>query len=250
MNVTWAIARRELWGLFSTPLAWVLLAVTQGLSAWLFLVLVEDFQRLEPRLSPLENAPGVTDLVVAPLLQGAAWLLLVTAPLLTMTAIGGERRDGTLVLLTTAPLSPATVVTGKYLGALGFVLLLATPAGAMSLALLMGAPIALGRLATGWGGLVLLGAAAAAVGLWTSTLFAQPAAAAGAALGILVFTVFAEGAATPEESRALLVYLSPLGHFRPLLQGLVTAADLGYFLGVIAGFWGLSALRLAGEGLR
>ena len=38
------IAAREWRSLFLSPLAWTLLAVAQGLLAWIFLLLVQDFQ--------------------------------------------------------------------------------------------------------------------------------------------------------------------------------------------------------------
>ena len=38
----WMIAAREWRGLFLSPLAWTLLAVTQALLAWIFILLVND----------------------------------------------------------------------------------------------------------------------------------------------------------------------------------------------------------------
>mgnify|MGYP001766890627 CR=1 FL=1 len=67
------IAAREWRSLFLSPLAWTLLAAAQGLLAWIFLLLIQDFQALQGRLAGLENAPGVTDLVAAPLFRAAAW---------------------------------------------------------------------------------------------------------------------------------------------------------------------------------
>ena len=41
------IAGRELRSLFLSPLAWTLLAVIQGLLAWIFLLLIDDFRNLQ-----------------------------------------------------------------------------------------------------------------------------------------------------------------------------------------------------------
>ncbi len=75
------IAAREWRSLFLSPLAWTVLAAQQGLMAWIFLLLVQDFQALQGRLAGVENAPGVTDLVAAPLFRIAAWSLLLITPL-------------------------------------------------------------------------------------------------------------------------------------------------------------------------
>ena len=43
--VIWVIARRELGAMFLSPLAWVILAVVQGLCAWFFLLYLDLFLR-------------------------------------------------------------------------------------------------------------------------------------------------------------------------------------------------------------
>ena len=117
------IAAREWRGLFLSPLAWTLLAVTQALLAWIFIILVNDFQNAQGRLAGLEHVPaGVTDLVVAPLFRVTAWALLLLTPLLTMRLFSEERRTGTLDLLLSAPVSASQIVLGKYLGVLAFLL--------------------------------------------------------------------------------------------------------------------------------
>ena len=115
-----AITARELRGIFLSPVAWTLLAVVQGLLAWIFLVLVDDFRDLQGRLAALDNAPGVTDLVAAPLFRVAAWVLLLLVPLLTMRLLSEERRTGTLDLLLSAPVGSVAIVLGKYLGVMLF----------------------------------------------------------------------------------------------------------------------------------
>ena len=72
------IASRELRRLWLSPVAWTLLAVVQALCAWLFLLLINDFRNLQGRLVGLENAPGVTDLVAAPLSVSYTHLTLPT----------------------------------------------------------------------------------------------------------------------------------------------------------------------------
>lgn len=118
--MTAVIAARELRSLFLSPLAWVILAVVVFILAYAFLVQVQVFTEIQPRLAGLPSAPGVTEIVAAPLFEFAAMILLLVAPLLTHRAVAAERRGGTLVLLQSAPVSSTQIVLGKYLGLLAF----------------------------------------------------------------------------------------------------------------------------------
>ena len=89
------IAARELRSLFVSPLAWVVLAVVQLVLGWLFVIYVWNFEALSARLSALPSAPGISAMVVAPLLKTASIVLLLVSPLLTMRLVSGERRNAT-----------------------------------------------------------------------------------------------------------------------------------------------------------
>ena len=117
----WVIARREIAALFLSPLAWVILAVIQVILGYMFLTNLENFFLLQPQLIRLENTPGVTDLVVSPLMQVAAIILLMVMPLITMRALAEEKRQRTLSLLISAPVSMTEIVLGKYCGLVAFV---------------------------------------------------------------------------------------------------------------------------------
>ena len=66
------IAARELRSLFLSPLAWAVLAVVQFILAYIFLSQVDNYLVWQPKLAAMEGAPGVADLVVAPLFADAA----------------------------------------------------------------------------------------------------------------------------------------------------------------------------------
>jgi ABC-2 type transport system permease protein len=76
----WVIARREFGAMFLSPLAWVILAVIQTILGYMFLTNLDNFFVLQPQLIQLENSPGVTDVVITPLMQVAAIILLMVMP--------------------------------------------------------------------------------------------------------------------------------------------------------------------------
>ena len=245
------IAARELRSLFLSPLAWTLLAMAQGLLAWIFIVLVDDFQQVQGRLINLENPPGVTDLVAAPLFRVAAWALLLLTPLLTMRLISEERRTGTLDLLLSAPVRISQIVFGKYLGALLFLLLIVALTALMPLALLAGAALDCGKLAAATLGLILLAASFTAAGLCVSALTTQPAVAAAAAFGLLLaFWLMDAIGASQGTASILFKYLSLSRHYDHLLLGLVRTEDVAYYLLFSTAFLGLTIHRLDSHRLR
>ena len=131
------LALRELRTLFLSPMAWTILAVSQLILAFIFLALVEGYILVQPQLMLLENAPGVTERIIAPLYGAAAWLLMMVVPLITMRIISEERRNHSLTLLLSAPISMTEIIVGKYLGVLLFLALMSLMISIMPLSLLL-----------------------------------------------------------------------------------------------------------------
>lgn len=238
------IAGRELRSLFLSPLAWSILAVTLFILAYLFLTQIETYISLQPRLAAIEGAPGVADIVIAPLFANAATVLLLITPLITMRTISEERRNRTLSLLFTAPVSMTEIVLGKYLGVLSFFLILLGLLALMPLSLLVGTDVDMGKLAAGMLGLTLVVAAFAAIGLYMSSLTEQPTVAAVTTFGLLLLLWIIDWAGNTNGDSNTLAQLSMLRHYEPLLKGLFNSADVAYYLLVVALFIGFTIRRM------
>lgn len=245
------IALREFKSLFLSPLAWAMLTVMQLILCYQFLIQLETYMQLQAKLSVLDQSPGITDLVIAPLLGGAAIILLLIVPLLTMRLISEEQKNQTLPLLFSAPISMTQIILGKYLGVLGFLLILVIMIALMPLSLLLGAAIDLGQLFSALLGLSLILASFAAAGLYMSTLTKQPAIAAVSSFGLLLFLWIINWAdrsdikgSITEGGENVLSWFSLLNHFEPLLKGIFSTADIAYYLLFIGLFLVLSVRRL------
>ena len=114
------IIEKELRLLFSSPLAWVLLTLMQLVLTWIFLGHLDAFLEIQTQLMQLANPPGATEIIVAPTFAMAAIILLMITPLLTMRLIAEERRNNTMTLLISAPISMTDIVLGKFLGLMVF----------------------------------------------------------------------------------------------------------------------------------
>ncbi|MEW6354404.1 MAG: ABC transporter permease subunit [Pseudomonadota bacterium] len=248
-----SIAARELRSLFLSPLAWSMLAVVQLIIGYMFLINVDAFMQVQPRLVGLEGAPGLTDIVIAPLLGSAAIVMLLVVPMLTMRLVAEERRGQTLSLLFSAPLSMTQIILGKYLGVVGFLFIMLAMIALMPLSLLAGGSIDAGQFGAGLLGLALLLASFAAAGLFLSTLTAQPAVAAIGSFGLLLLLWiidWAGGTQQADKASDLFAYLSLVRHYEPFLKGVFNTSDVIYYLLFIFTFLVLSIRRLDADRLQ
>ena len=140
-------------------------------------------------------------------------------------------------LLLTSPVSPASIVLGKFLG--GFLTVL-VPLGLtvwypLALAAVAGPEV--GPLLAAWLGLVLAAATFTAVGLLTSSLSSSSPLAFFLSFGILAgLSIFGGlAASSPTNLAALVAAASPLRRLEPLLSGVIDTGAVVFFLATTAG---------------
>ncbi|VAW51305.1 Gliding motility-associated ABC transporter permease protein GldF [hydrothermal vent metagenome] len=246
-----AIAYRELRSLFLSPLAWVILAVVQIILAWSFFTSLDVFFNIQSELSTLKNAPGVTDLVISPLYEVASIILLMITPLLTMRLISEEKRNHTISLLYSAPISLTDIVLGKYLGLLFFIFVLLFLIILMPLSLQMGTELDMAKLFSGALGLFLVLASFSAAGLYMSSLTDNPMIAAISTFGLLLLLwMLNVSADSSADGTNVLSYLSLNTHFATLLRGILNTRDIAFFLLFISGFIVLTIRQLETQRLQ
>lgn len=237
------IANREFKNYFVSPLAWVVLAVVQIIMAWMFLAQVDSFYLLQPQLVHLENTPGVTDIVIAPIYGLASIVFLMIMPLMTMRTFAEEKRNKTLTLLLSSPLNMTQIVLGKYLALLYFVTLISSLLVLMPLSLGIGTELDYGKVFSGYLGTLLLLASFAAIGLYLSCLTDNTTIAAVSTFGVLLFLWMIDWAGN-ETSDGVLSYLSILKHQQPMIDGVFNTSDLAYYAILIVLFLALSVQQL------
>lgn len=246
------IAIRELRSMFLSPVAWVTLGIIAFIMAYVFLIQLQLFVEIQPRLAGIPSAPGVTEIVAAPMYQFAAMLLLLIAPLLTHRVIAGERQTGTLTLLQAAPVSATQVVLGKWVALVTFFAIVDVLIALMPASLALGTAPDWRHLAACSLTLLLLMSAFAAIGVFISALVEEPIAAAMltfAALLLLKLADWSTEIAAETTTSSALRYLSMSRHYQPMLAGRFSTTDLLYFIIVTALFialavWCLSEDRL------
>ena len=239
MRATLTIAARDLRAAFESPLAYVLIAVFLLLTYGIFIGHLLSFSQVSEVLrmrAGQDDAAALARLsvqgsVVTPTISWECLLLMALIPLLTMRALADEKRQGTMELLLTAPISPASLIAGKFLGALGI--------SVAAIVLTIGYPLTLialatpdpGPVLTGFAGLLLVACVLTALGILASSLTDSTVVAAflGFAFTAVVLLCGVLGTMTSLNAGIVLQWFSPLVHFASLSEGVVDTADLAYF---------------------
>ncbi|MEO7072029.1 MAG: ABC transporter permease [Rhodanobacter sp.] len=255
---TWVVMRLELRRLMVRPLAWVLGALTFAELAWRFVLLLGRFLGMQVKLAAMPGGPGFSDLVAVPLLSslltggfvpfGLAELALLIVPLLTMSTLAGERSNGTLPLLVGSGTPARAIVLGKYFAVLLWLLAWLALVLAMPLALMHATTLDWGKLAAATLGMVCLLAALTAIGVACSAFASHPATAAAASLLLgLALMMVNLGAQMAGIDNGALNWLALGPHLETLLRGLVSSADVTWFVLVIVVALALAVHRLSAE---
>ena len=106
MRNVFIIARRELAGYFTTPVAWVFIVIFLVLQGALTFNVGNFLDRNQADLQPF--------------FAFIPWVLLLLVPAVTMRLWAEERRLGTIELLLTLPVTQTQAVLGKFLAAWAF----------------------------------------------------------------------------------------------------------------------------------
>ena len=238
-----AIVQKEWRHYFGSPIAWVALFVWTMLFGiffyFAFTLFIEQSMRVAQQ--SMEYGGGMklslNDYLIRPVLQNMAVVALFLAPMLTMRLFAEEKRQGTIELLATSPVSDLQVVLGKFFAAAGLYLLMIL-AGLVNVALIWTYaphPPEWRPVLTGALGLFLLGCCFLAMGTFVSTLTRNQIVA-----GILSFCLFLgmwtlgwadEPTAGPVMK--VVAYLGVTTHLEDLVKGVVDLKDPLFYLSVI-----------------
>jgi ABC-2 type transport system permease protein len=245
-----AVARLEWRRLATRPLSWVLLALMLAWMAWIYLAELGLYLTGQMQLAAHPDGTGYIDHVVMPLIVWLVILFAAVTPLLTMSSIADERRNGTLALLFASGVSSPGIVVGKYLATLawlwmGLCLILAM---ALLLPVIHHLPLDWGWLAAMALGLALMVAAMTALGIACSAFSPHPVIAAAVAI-VLLLALWLGNAMVQMSgvSNTAVGWLMMSNHVQPMLQGLVSTGDVIWLLLLVLVALALAARRVTAD---
>lgn len=163
---------------------------------------------------------------------------LFILPMLTMRHFAEERRQGTLELLLTSPISPMALVVGKWLASVTLCVLMLLGTSVLPIILAYYGDPDWGVVICTYLGLLLTAGAFCAVGLFSSSLLDdQLAAGLVGVVMLLPFWLVSRAEALVGDD--LAVKLQPFGvlhHLESLNRGVIDSTDVYYFLALSAVF--------------
>jgi ABC-2 type transport system permease protein len=234
-----SIVVREIKSFFGSPIGYLVIAVFligNGLFLWVF----------EGEYNILNS--GFADL--SPFFTLAPWILIFLIPAVTMRSFSDEKKQGTLELLLTKPLSIWQIVNGKFLGSMLLIVMSIIPTFIYVWVIFdLGMPegnIDMGSTMGSYFGLLFLIAAYSAIGIFTSTLSENQIVAFIVAVFLCFFFYFGfESVATIVPSfQALISAFGMQDHFKSMGRGVIDTRDVIYFMSITILFLSFTVYNL------
>ena len=237
-----AILLREIKSFFGSPIGYLVIAVfllLNGLFLWIF---EGDYNILNS---------GFADL--SPFFTIGPWILIFLIPAVTMRSFSDEKKQGTLELLLTKPISLWQIVNGKFLGALLLIVIAIIPTFIyVYVVSSLGMPegnIDMGSTMGSYFGLLFLISAYTAIGIFTSALSEnQIVAFILSVFGCFFFYFAFEGLANYiPATENFISYLGMDSHFKSMARGVIDTRDILYFVSLTMLFLSFTVYKLKGH---
>ncbi|WP_418512138.1 gliding motility-associated ABC transporter substrate-binding protein GldG [Corallibacter sp.] len=233
-----SILRKEINSFFASPIAYLVISIfllLNGLFLWFF----------KGEFNILDN--GFADLSSFFLL--APWILIFLIPAVTMRSFSDEKKQGTLELLLTKPISHLNIVLGKYFGALVLIVIALLPTLLYVYTVQqLGNPVGnldIGSTLGSYFGLLFLVASYTAIGMFSSTLSDNQIVAFIIAVFLcFLFYIGFEGIAGVTASNTF----DKLGmsyHYKSMSRGVIDTRDLLYFISITVVFVLLTVRKIS-----
>ncbi|UMB55090.1 gliding motility-associated ABC transporter permease subunit GldF [Lutibacter sp. A64] len=238
------ILKKELISFFSSPIAYLVIAVylvVNGLFLWVF---EGDYNILHAGFSDLSSY-----FFLAP------WIFIFLIPAITMRSFTDEFNTGTIEILRTKPITDWQLIIGKYFGALILVVLAIAPTLIYVFSVYkLGNPvgnITFGTTIGSFLGLLFLVSAYTAIGIYASTLSNNQIVSFIIAVFSSFFLFYGFEALASYQlfgnSDYIIEKIGMNSHYTSIGKGVLDTQDLLYFISVTAFFLYLTKLRIHNE---
>jgi ABC-2 type transport system permease protein len=232
-----AIFKKDLANYFKSPIAYATTPILLFICGLLFFLRVYYYSMMsmQAMMNPMyAKQMSINDQIIMPLISNTAFLLIFFIPLFTMRLFSEEKKQGTLELLFTYPLTEWQIIFGKLLSCAVVVLMGVVLTMTYPLFLLKFVPaMDWSNVFTGYLGLILMCLSFISLGMWISSLTDSQVVSSFGTYGALLFFWiigwFAQASSGGAYSK-IFSTLCILNHMENLTKGIIDTNDIVYFV--------------------
>jgi ABC-2 type transport system permease protein len=233
----WTIAYRDFRSYFTSPIAYILIAGFLAIMGWMFFFNLSYFnlQNLQAMQMNIGKGISITDGIVRPLYGNMNVIFLFLVPFITMRLLAEERKNATIQLLLTAPVTLTEIILGKFLSSFLLVLTMLGLTAVYPLVLVWTGNPDLGPIALSYLGTALLVGCYLSFGLLFSAM-TENQIVAGAltfAFGLFFWLINWASQSVGSTWGDVLNYMSLINHFNQFSQGVLNSTDVIFYLSFI-----------------
>jgi ABC-2 type transport system permease protein len=228
---------------FYSPIAYVVIGVFLVISGVFFYLILQNFLNYSFQATAqaqyyrtLPPVINVNALVIRPLFQNLSVFALFVLPIITMRLYSEEKKQKTIELLMTSPITIFQTIMGKFIAALAlFIIMIAPSLIYCGILDIYGSP-EWGPVWAAFLGLILFGATFISLGLLMSSFTENQIIAAVSTFGLfLILWVIGWFAGRTEGIlNSVLSYLSLMDHFDDFSKGLIDSRHIVFYLSLIS----------------
>ena len=237
MKNIWTIAKKDFRSYVSSPIAYIVIAVFLLIMGWMFFFILQHFVQQASQFQQFQmgKGPSIAEAVIRPIYGNMNVVLLFLIPFITMRLFAEEKKNHTIELLMTSPVTLTEIIMGKFLSSFMLVSVMIGCTLLYPLILILTGNPDKGTIFTSVLGTLLLASCYLGLGLIFSAATENQIVAGALTLasGLFFWIVsWASQSAGPVWSE-VLTYISIITHFNNFSQGILTTTDTFFYISFV-----------------
>ncbi len=235
MRAIMTIARRDFRSTFLSPKAGAIFFVFLLFMGLFFYSFIGEFLQIQMNSAQTGGQGATLEQLLKAIFYNLHFVMILIIPAVTMATFSEEKKTHTLRLMQSAPISASHIVLGKFIAVVGVMSIVLFASMVFPAFLVKFGNPDMGVILTSYLGVFLLIMAQLAFGLWVSSLTShQFMAFIFTMLGLFALLILnwlaksiSQGASILE---SVLKYLASTEHLDSFLKGMISVADVTYFV--------------------
>lgn len=235
MSAVMTIAKRDIKSFFATPKGSAIFFFFLVFMGFFFQNFVTSFMEMQQRAGQMGGQAPTLEQLLRALFYNLHFILILVIPAVTMSTFSEERRNQSIRLLQTSPVTASQIVMGKFAAAAGLMALVMLASAVYPLFTVMYGTPDRGIIWTSYLGVFLLMCSQLAFGLWVSSLTSNQFMAFlftmfGLFLLLILNWIAPNISSAGGLTGSVVKYIASTDHLDVFFKGMLTVSDVAYFV--------------------